>query len=324
MKTISAGFKAMLASNRALLKCDLYTITLLAGTVLRYTDAPQDISYGGNTYLSASASNTVPGLQRGPIKLSLGLQVESLEVDMLYDLTTIIEGTTPGAFANAGGFDGARVQVNKFLTTDFNSATNGIVNLFTGVVNDISAGSGKVTINVASDLVYLNASFPRNYFLPSCNHALFGPGCGLSKAAYKVSGSVTGSTQTVLTDSALSQASGYFALGSIVITSGVNIGLTREVKAFASGALTLLYPLPYPCANGDTFDAYPGCDKLEATCGGKFNNLPHFRGFPFVPTPEVIELGQGTTSPTDNSGAGAGVSYVGRGIGGQNGKFLQQ
>ena len=60
------------------------------------------------------------------------------------------------------------------------------------------------------------------------------------------------------------------------------------VKLFASGTFTLLYPLPAPCANGDTFDAYPGCDKLEATCISKFNNKPNFGGYPFVPTPETI------------------------------------
>jgi uncharacterized phage protein (TIGR02218 family) len=324
MKTVSAGFKAMLASKQQLLACDLYTITLLSGTILYYTDAPQDITLGGHTYLHASYANTVPGFNRGGVKLALGLQVESLEVDMLYDLTTRIEGTTPGAFANAGGFDGARLKVDKFLTTDFTVTTNGVVNLFTGVVNDISAGSGKVTLSVSSDLVYLNAAFPRNYFLPQDNNALFDAGNGLNKAAWAVSGSVGSATKTTITDAALTQAAGWFALGYIVITSGVNAGLTRTVKDFSGGVLTLLYPLPTPCAAGDTFTAYPGYDRTLAQATTKFNNVSHFRGFPFVPTPEVIELGQNSTSPTDNSGAGAGVGNVGRGGGGQNGKFLQR
>lgn len=330
MKTVSAGFKTMLSSNQALMVADLYTITMLSGTVLYYTDAPQDIVIGGNTYLHASETNTVPGFQRGPIKLALGLQVESLAVDILYAAATRIQSLTPGAFANAGGFDGARVKVDKFLTTSLATTTNGTVNLFTGTVSDVSAGSGKVSLNVSSDLVYLNAAFPRNYFLPQCNHALFDAGCTLSKATYAVAATTTSGTATTITDTSLAQAAGYFALGYVVITSGVNAGLTRTVKSFASGVLTLLYPLPSPCAAGDTFTAYPGCDKTQNTCSTTFGNLAHFRGFPFVPTPEVIELGTNSSPPNDNAGGGAGLGGggggggIGRGPGGQNGRFLQQ
>lgn len=333
MKTVSAGFKAMLAGSKNLMVADLYTLTLLSGTVLYYTDAPQNIVYGGNTYVAAgftySVGNTAPGFARGPIKLALGMQVESLEVDILYNADTRIMSQTPGAFANAGGFDGARIKVDKFLTASLADTTNGIVNLFTGTMSDLSAGSGKVSLNVSSDLIYLNAAFPRNYFLPQCNHALFDAGCGLSKASLAVAGTTTSSTKTTITATALTQAADYFAQGYIVITSGANAGLTRSVKAFAGGVLTLLYPLPGAAAAGDTFTAYPGCDKLQATCSGKFANLTNFRGFPYVPTPEVIELGQNGSPPADNGGAGAGLGGgggggIGRGPGGQRGRFLLQ
>jgi hypothetical protein len=32
---------------------------------------------------------------------------------------------------------------------------------------------------------------------------------------------------------------------------------------------------------------YKGCDKTTATCAGRFNNLANFRGYPFVPPPEL-------------------------------------
>jgi uncharacterized phage protein (TIGR02218 family) len=274
---------------------------------------------------SGTFGNTAPGFARGPIKLAIGLQVESLEVDILYDADTRIMGKTPGAFANAGGFDGARIKVDKFLTASLSDTTNGIVNLFTGVVANVSAGSGKVNLSVSSDLVYLSAAFPRNYFLPQCNHALFDAGCTLAKATYAVAGTTTSGTATTITATGLTQAAGYFAQGYVVITSGANAGLTRSVKDFSAGVLTLLYPLPGACAAGDTFTAYPGCDKLQSTCSGKFANLAHFRGFPYVPTPEVIELGQNGSAPASNNGGGAGIGPggVGRGSGGQSGSFKQ-
>jgi uncharacterized phage protein (TIGR02218 family) len=321
VKTISADFRTMLRSSQALMVADLYTLTLLSGTVLRYTDAPQDLTVNGNTYLAAGEGNTVPGFQRGPIRLAIGLQVESLEVDILYDSETRIQGLTPGAFANAGGFDGARVQVDKFLTPSLTDATRGTVNLFTGVVSDVSAGSGKVNLNVSSDLVYLNAAFPKNYFLPQCNHALFDAGCGLLKSSFAVSGTVDSGTVTSITDAALTQASGYFALGYVVITSGVNAGLTRMVRDFGGGVLTLLYPLPDGCAAGDTYTVYPGCDKTQATCRDKFGNLTRFRGFPYVPTPEVIEMGGSAPSSGSHGGAGLGNGGIGRGPGGRKDRF---
>lgn len=324
MKNVSAGFKTMLTSAQSLMVADLYTITLLSGTVLYYTDAPVDITYGGHTFLHATEGNTVPGLERGPIKLAIGLQVESLQVDILYDSDTRIMSKTPGAFANAGGFDGARVQVDKFLTPSLTDTTRGIVNLLTGTVADVSAGSGKVNLNVSSDLVYLNAAFPRNYFMPQDNNALFDANTGIDKAAWAVAGTTTSGTKTTITATGLTQADGWFALGYVVINSGVNAGLVRSVKAFSGGVLTLLYPLPNPCAAGDTFTAYPGYDRTQAQATNKFNMLSHFRGFPYVPTPEVIEMGGNAPNNTSGGGAGLGHGGIGRGGGGQNGRFSQE
>jgi uncharacterized phage protein (TIGR02218 family) len=328
MKAISAAFKTMLQTSQTLMVADLYTITLLSGSVLYYTDAPANIVYGGNTFLAA-APDAVPGLGRGPTKMSRGLQVETLAVDIFYDGGTLIMGRTPGSFANAGGFDGARVKVDKFLTPSLADVSRGIVNLFTGVVSDVSAGSGKVTMNVSSDLIFLSAAFPRNYFLPQDNNALFSVGNGLSKAAWAVNATVTSGTATTITASTLTQAADWFALGYVVINTGANAGLIRTVKAFSGTVLTLLYPLPSPCAAGDTLTAYPGYDGTQAQAGTKFSNLANFRGFPFVPTPEVIELGQNGSPPADNGGGGAGLGGgggggIGRGAGGQSGRFLQR
>ena len=87
----------------------------------------------------------------------------------------------------------------------------------------------------------------------------------------------------------LTQADGYFDQGQITFTSGANNGLSRLIKSFkhTSGAITLATPLPTAPAAADTFTALPGCDLSMATCTSKFSNLLHFRGTPFVPTPET-------------------------------------
>lgn len=330
MKTISAAFLAMLNSSKSLVMADLYTITLRNGTVLRYTGADVDIVYSGNTYLSPKSSNA-PGFQRGNTRCAVGLNVDSLEVDMLYDSTTRINSLTPASFTAFGGFDNCKVQVDKALAPDWsNPVVNGVVNLFTGVVAEAKIEAGKVALTVNSALRQLNTQFPRNYFLPQCNHALFDRGCTLNKASYAFSGTVGnsgGSPTTTTFSSNSTQADGYFALGYVTWVTGANAGITSPVKwsGSANGAFVLIYPLASAPAVGDTFTAYPGCDKTYSTCSAKFNNLTHFRGYPYVPTPEMIELGgSGSTAPQQTTNQGASIGGLRRGPGGQNTRFTQQ
>ena len=58
-------------------------------------------------------------------------------------------------------------------------------------------------------------------------------------------------------------------------------------SAVAGTSLTLLYPLQSVPAAGDSFTVYFGCDHTPGTCQSKFNNLANFRGFPYVPPPQM-------------------------------------
>jgi uncharacterized phage protein (TIGR02218 family) len=142
---------------------------------------------------------------------------------------------------------------------------------------------------------------PRNTLQPNCIHTLFDSGCTLLKAAFQVAGVVTaGSGSSSILASALSQATGYFDLGTIAFTSGVLNGVVRSVKTYTNvaGVKTIvpaiaLSPVgsstPTAPANGDTFSIVPGCDKTQSTCTSKFANLAHFRGFPYIPVPETAK-----------------------------------
>jgi uncharacterized phage protein (TIGR02218 family) len=320
MKNVSAGFKTMLATSARLMVADLITITLRSGTVLRYCNAPQSIVVGTTTWQHAAHGNGVPGFKRGPIKLSIGLAVESITVDLLYDATSRVNNVTPGAFAAAGGFDGATIVIDRLLTPDLNDTSRGVVNLFKGLISEASIDSERVTLNCASDLVFLHAAFPPRLFQPPCNNALFDARCGLDKAAYAVNATAdAGSTTSTIAAAELTQATNYFAQGYVVITSGANAGLIRAVKSSASGSLTLVYPLPVACAVNDAFTAYPGCAKTEAACKA-FGNHARFGGFPYLPYPEVVQLGSNGQAPTD-SAPGAGIGDIRRGGGGVNSTY---
>jgi uncharacterized phage protein (TIGR02218 family) len=151
-------------------------------------------------------------------------------------------------------------------------------------VDEIGRTSAKLTVN--SDLALLDIDMPRNVYQPTCLHTLYDSGCTLVKNAFGTNGTVgSGSTASAIN---WSGASANFVQGSITFTSGVNAGVTATVGSVAAGSsMSLLYPLESVPAAGDGFTVYYGCDHTPGTCRSKFNNLANFRGFPYVPPPQM-------------------------------------
>lgn len=77
--------------------------------------------------------------------------------------------------------------------------------------------------------------------------------------------------------------SGYFDFGVVTWTSGLNVGLSMEVKNYAPTLITLALPMPFAIQVGDTYSMHAGCDKQLATCRDRFNNVIRFRGEPYLP-----------------------------------------
>jgi uncharacterized phage protein (TIGR02218 family) len=141
-------------------------------------------------------------------------------------------------------------------------------------------------MTIASDLVILDYDMPRNLWSPTCIHSLYDSGCGIVKGTYGASGAVgAGSTATLINTSVAAVGQ---LQGELVFSSGINANLVATVKSVVAGtSLTLMYPLPNAPATGDSFTVYFGCDHTQATCNAKFNNLANFRGFPYVPPPQM-------------------------------------
>jgi len=289
MKPASSALIAYLNSARAspdvpLLMADAFTFTLRSGLVLCYTNVDVTFSYGGNTYLGNSI--LVDGLK---YKAAVGLEVDRQQITVAARATDTIAAGAPFLQAlRDGAFDGCEiVRYRIFFSDKIGGAAIGAVTLFKGrlgVVDEIGRTSAKLTVN--SDLVLLDIDMPRNVYQPTCLHTLYDSGCTLVKNAFGTNGSVgSGSTASVIN---WTGASANFQQGSITFTSGVNAGATATVGSVVAGAsLTLLYPLESPPAAGDGFTVYYGCDHTPGTCQSKFNNLANFRGFPYVPPPQM-------------------------------------
>jgi uncharacterized phage protein (TIGR02218 family) len=289
VKTATAGTITLLNSSNEFIFADLYTFTFANGTVLRITSA--DINITASSLVFASVSPQVR-LIRSKIKTVIGTQVDQFDLKIYADSTALIGGVLWTAFAARGGFDGATIKLERAfanVATGWGDTTNGTVIMFSGIVSEIDVSRTEIDIKVKSDLVLLNINLPRNLWQPGCVHTLYDGGCALNRATFTISGAVVGGGGVTLFNTNLGAATGYYDQGVITFTSGANNGLSRTVKTFiVFGSTEVTYPLIAGPANGDTFTIYPGCDKLQATCVAKFNNLIHFKAAPYAPAPVTL------------------------------------
>lgn len=301
MRIASAGLIAILNNQTEYLLADLLTLVPTSGSVVRLTSADHDItiasrypnpsSPASQTFLTPGPGSapTHPTFTRGQTKLIVGTQVDQLEVELIATPDMLYGGVPWPAAVRNGVFDEAELIVEKLVATDWSDLSAGTLILFWGRVGEVKPRRNGATFSVNSYLDLLTIQpLPRNQYQPGCLHTLYDSGCALTKASFGVNGTVVGTPTAGAFHSNLTNPDDYFALGTVTFTSGVLNGLSKSVKGYlnASGAFTLLTPFTTAPSAGDTFTAYPGCDKTQATCTTKFSNLAHFRGFPYVPQPE--------------------------------------
>lgn len=291
MKTISAALTALFLT-RQFNFASLFQYTLIDGTILYYCSGDIDILWNGHTW--SAGGTTGPYFDKKGSKAKahwkIGVEVDTLVFDVIPG-SSLIEGTPFLQAIQQGLFDGAELLMHRAYWPIQAYAspivpTDVIQNVFVGRVAEIDATRSLATFNVNSHLELLNQNMPVELYQSGCLNTLYGQACTLNQASFAVNGTLlTGGSASVLL-ATLSQATAYFSLGKIKMTSGVCNNVWRGVKQYTSGSpstLTLTSPFPLTPSAGDTFTVYPGCDKQQATCSSKFNNLVNFRGFPYIP-----------------------------------------
>ena len=310
MKPVSSALQSILSAAQGsadtqILFAECFTFTLASGTSYYWTNVDFDVPYNGNIF--SSSGPLVQGLR---FRQSVGLEVDKQQITIAARPTDLISGAQVLIAIRIGSFDGASVQRDRvFLSpsdnlnradfsADFSSdfgpapfyapptVIDGVT-LFKGRVSTVDqVGRTSANLTIASDLVILDYDMPRNLFSPTCVNTLYDATCGVNRAANQWAAACgAGSTSITI---ATSVADASQAQGSLVMTSGENLGVRATVKSVAPGvSLALMYPLPVMPATGDTFVVYRGCDRTYGTCGTRFSNQLRFRGFPFVPPPEM-------------------------------------
>ena len=281
----SAGaLAALLNSGVPLERADCYTLTLPGGQVLRWSAGDVAVTFNGHTYTLG------PGIARNRLRWVVGVQVSTLDLTLTDIAGTQIAGQGLMAFIRARGLYGARVELQRAFWAFGDAGPRGALVWFAGAVADCKVDRTAAQVTVASDLERLNVQVPRDVYQPGCLNTLYDGLCGVARASFTTTGTATSATSAGRTtfSHGLGQPAGWFDLGVITMSSGANAGQSRTVKQHTSGQLVVLQPWGFPVASGDSFSISAGCDKRQATCTTKFNNLAHYRGMPFIPQADTV------------------------------------
>lgn len=272
------------SSNHQLVIVDLYTITTSGGLTLRYTNHQASVVVNGVTYEAG------PLLKRNRTRLTVGIEVDTLAVTVEADSSVTVNSVPIMLFIARGGLDYARLTLDRGYAASLGGSIVGTLEAFSGRVSAGSVTGLSARLEVKSDAELLTTKVPRNVYQAPCLNTLYDASCGVSRASFTATGSTTSATDSArrVFSHSLGASAGTYDLGVVTFTSGANNGVSRTVREHTGSTITLMSPLPFAAASGDTFSIVAGCDKRQATCSGRFSNLARFRGAPYIPTPESI------------------------------------
>lgn len=267
---------------------DLFTFRLMSGTVLRYTSGDVDVKWGGETWVSKSIDGA-PLIERGEITFETGLTVDQMDITVYTDASMQINGLPWPHAIRVGLLNGATVELQRAVSL-IGQPVAGVIPRFSGKVGPCNPGRMTSTITVESELAYLTNPVPRNVYQPSCSATVYDSTCGLNRAAYETTVTITSVSPDGLTvgfsgaSLVVDKYLGGFARFLPMVGGNVNQQVT--IKSNTAGSLLLLYPFPSDLKIGEQIAVAPGCAKSMDDCNA-YLNIVHFRGIPHIPVPET-------------------------------------
>lgn len=274
MKSISAELMAHYASGET-------TLAILA-KFTRSDDEYLAVTVGHDSDITYSAITYLTGYDVVPTAM---VTSGALNVDTM-DIRGVLTGLgISEADINAGLWDNCRFDAIRVNWADL---TMGHEEMKSGWFGEISIGRAAFNTELRG-LTQKLQSTVGDVVSPSCKNDLFDVKCGVvaTEGVKKFSNTaVTGVTSNRhFVISALTQAAGTFDAGKVTWTTGLNAGLSMEIKTHtAGGDLSLQEPMPYNIAITDRATVFVGCLKrLAEDCRDKHDNVLHFGGFPYLP-----------------------------------------
>lgn len=237
-----------------------------------YTSADRDITYGVNrkgeprVYLAKAVSDN--GMVQG------GSAQNDFTMDIPSDLPicALFRGTPPSE--------------TIWLTVRRKHASEPDAPIYwTGTVTNVKGrdpASGQIIGKP------LTASFKRTglrlCWTRECPHFLYDDGCKVNKEAFRVDATITAKTGVTITVNADGgKPDGWFTGGIVEWEANEDGTIERRMIEKHVGNVMTIFGLADRMDVGLAVALYPGCDRSPTTCRDKFNNLPNYGGFDFMP-----------------------------------------
>lgn len=280
----------------------LWRITRADDTVIRLTDAVEDIKFGDEVFRA-----TVGFAASAVYQSAINQSGQSINL-----VTAFSEGGITRNDIMAGKYVDA---VASLSIVDYSNPDAGEMILYLGSFGRPKwSNRGVLTIEVLPRTA-ISVMVANEQYSDTCRNMLGDSRCGVNIEMFKSVFTITAITSDVLSFSVSNvsgQADGYYSIGHIIWDSGSNDGTTSDVRiSTQAGAISLFYKTEVaPPAIGDTGRIYPGCDLTLNTCRSRFDNLSRMRAEPFRPTWVVAKGlpngGGGGNAPTTSGGGGGG------------------
>jgi len=281
VKTLSSGFIADLQAGVQTFNTCL-AITRTDGAAFYFTDCDQPIVFGGHTY------DPTDGYAPTQMQSSADLSVDHVEV-----LAYLKSGALLEADLMAGKWDDAIVQM---FMVNRKALAHGAYQMRYGVLGQVTITSpGQYQAELRGIAQWMQKQIGQ-LISPTCRWtlgdlgsggAIAGSHCTVNLPALAGSYSVTSVTNNqAFHASSLAQPDGYYTMGFLTWTSGLNNGRSMDIQAYAltGGSVVLQLPMLNNIVIGDAFTIYPGCRKRKVEdCINKFNNVINFGGFAELP-----------------------------------------
>jgi uncharacterized phage protein (TIGR02218 family) len=165
--------------------------------------------------------------------------------------------------------------------------------LFTGMVSGVSfqGAEAKVSCGSRYSLTSKRRIAPTTY-QAACNLTWGSSRCGVNPETYRVDTTATASDQvgrTLTLTSLASYPEGHFNGGSVVLNSARRFIEKHEWSGSAltldlAARLTLSYPFGGLTSTPTAISVYPNCQKTEADCTNRYNNLVNYLGWTRLPS----------------------------------------
>ena len=274
--SVSVAMAAYLAQDVTTLAF-LWKVIRPDGAVFGFTSHDTDITYLGLTYKADT------GFIPSTTNTSSGLAVDDAEIQGVLSALAINQ-----AEILAGVWDGSEVWLYQ---VNYEDLTAGAIIMRRGWIGEIKSGKNAFTSELRGLTQKLAQQIGQNYS-PTCRATFGDARCGKNLDDYKVTGAITSVADLhEFADTARVEADHYFDLGLITFITGLNAGLSREVKLFTATSIFCELPFPFAIEIGDDYEMWKGCNKTFATCKDTYNNIINFRGEPYIPIGDTLIQG---------------------------------